>query len=508
MPPEKILNDDGWKFRRVPVVPLFPGAAKLLSKLVREKFPKSTVGFIEPSQDYVCIVTKAPPDAEVNTFVNSILPLKPLLRVRLSLTSSTIFHSGCLRQALSKIGEVRFLAIESDGAPRRLLFGRKATAMVVVPAMTKIPGTIAFNVGSCQYSVKIALHADQSAKPPRARTDHRDSPVASQPAERKRVDPGPSSGPAPDPTPSTAGPRGACFNILNRGTCSRANCSFSHAPASPAAAPLNGRMLRERKRAAADGFAPDGMCFAFFNSGKCKRQNCRFTHAHPIRSSESAGDDRVAERLQDETVLTNSGADVAVEAARMSAQAGQAATETKAQPACETHGASEKARANRAAAAEMKSQALCGVNTHFDTVCAWASGMAPPAATDFGSAPPTSPKAVPHADGSDDDDTALTTRHRSDDSGDDHACPHDTLEVLAVEDEQHQCVRCKKEWTPLSSSVMSCTACNGLVCDHCHRRLGQNASRRATKIAQRQARASRGGREDSPHSFRRTSSSS
>jgi hypothetical protein len=201
-------------------------------------------------------------------------------------------------------------------------------------------------------------------------------------------------------------------------------------------------------------------------------------------------------------VLTNPGADAAVVAARMSAQAGQAATETKAQPACETHGASEKARANRAAAAEKKSQALCGVNTHLDPACARASDMAPPAATDFGSAPPTTPKAVPHAGDSDDDDTASNTRLRSDDSSDDQACPHDTLEVLAVEDEQHLCVRCKKEWTPLSPSVMSCTACSGTVCDLCHRRLVQNASRKATKIAQRQARASRGGRDDSPHSYR------
>jgi hypothetical protein len=50
--------------------------------------------------------------------------------------------------------------------------------------------------------------------------------------------------------------------------------------------------------------------------------------------------------------------------------------------------------------------------------------------------------------------------------------------------------------------VASCIDCNGLLCDSCHKRLGQNASRRATKTAQRQARASRGRREDSPTNFR------
>lgn len=119
-----------------------------------------------------------------------------------------------------------------------------------------------------------------------------------------------------------------------------------------------------------------------------------------------------------------------------------------------------------------------------------------------GAEPPTSKHDPLHADRSDDSDAVHHTRLRSDDEDDRVECRHDTLEVLAVEGEQHLCARCEKKWTPSSPSVMSCVDCNGLICDPCHKRLGQNASRRATKTARREARTSRGRRDDSPTNFR------
>ena len=476
IPYENILEKDGWCFRRVLIRTAhpFPGASSHFSKLIRDKFPKATVGFAESSGSHVCLFIKSASVCDVDAFIGGILPLQaPHHRIRLALTSDVMFHVGCLRQALAMFGEVRHLAIESGNPSGRPLFGRKATAVVRIPAGTKIPGTLSFSMSGLTYAVKVTVHPVQSPPAPR---------VAGPSAPRAR---------------SAVSSTSAGTPVLDRPHAPArqpagiANSKSPHPPAGPG----KNAPLRENKYAAlGDGFAPAGTCFAFFNQGKCKRNKCRFEH---VRSK----------------ALANPGADAAVEAAGMSTQAGQAATESKVQPACEAHGTSEKAsektRANREApSAEETSQAPRAVDTHLDPACARASGLEPPAATDVGSAPPTAPKAVSHADGSDGDDTALNKRLRSDDSGDDQACLHDTLEVLAVEGEQHLCVRCKKEWTPVSPSVMSCTACNGLVCDHCHRRLGLNASRRATKNAQRLARASRGGREDSPCSFRQTSSSS
>ena len=129
--------------------------------------------------------------------------------------------------------------------------------------------------------------------------------------------------------------------------------------------------------------------------------------------------------------------------------------------------------------------------------------LAPAAGSAPGCAEPSTPKHDPqHADGSDDSDAVHYTRLRSDYEADRTDCRHDTLEVLAVESEHHLCARCKKSWTASSTSVMSCTDCYGLLCNSCHERLVQNASRRATKKARRQMRESRGGREASPHHFR------
>jgi hypothetical protein len=163
-------------------------------------------------------------------------------------------------------------------------------------------------------------------------------------------------------------------------------------------------------------------------------------------------------------------------------------------------------------------RADCGQQKHGSWgPAAWASGSAcdgvGSAAAEAISGPDGRATALQQVDSvieSDSDaDAPRNLRLRSDDSGDDHdACRHDVLEVQAVEAELHRCVRCKAAWAPSSPSVMSCLACHGLLCDPCHQRLGKNASRRATKEARKQSRASRGGRDDSPSTFRKASSSS
>ncbi len=103
-----------------------------------------------------------------------------------------------------------------------------------------------------------------------------------------------------------------------------------------------------------------------------------------------------------------------------------------------------------------------------DPACAWVSGsFAPAAGSVLGSSGLTTPKHDPLlADNSDDlgSDAVRRTCLRSDDSEEDREdCRHDTLEVLAVDCEQHTCARCKKSWTPSSPSAMSCTDCNGPI---------------------------------------------
>ncbi len=490
----------------------FPGARGLFCKLVRGRFPNATVGFVD-SESHVCLFVKAASARDVDAYIDGILPLQaPQRRVRLALSSDVMFHVGCLRHALAALGEIRHLAIESGKASGRPLFGCKATAVVRVPYGTKIPGTLSFSMGGLTYAVKVALHPEQFPSAPRARADGHSAPGArSAPAGPTTA----AAAAAPEPArlarDRARKPAGICFAQRDQGACSRTNCQFSH-PTTAAGAPL-----QESKHVArGDGFAPAGTCFAFFNNGKCKRDPCKFKH---VRAEE----------------LPNRGAD-APEQAAGSVQTEQeravqehTVTELKAHADCTAHAAAEEKLATPVATipdtAATNALAAPPQGTLHDPARAWGlpgplvlgtspvplhtRALGPPqqclalaAGSASRSAEPPTPKHDPlHADRPEDSDVVHRSRPRSDDEVDRDDCRHDTLEVLAVEGEQHLCARCEKKWTPSSPSVMSCVDCNGLICDPCHKRLSQNASRRATKTAQRQVRASRGRREDSPTNF-------
>jgi hypothetical protein len=455
---------------------------------------------------------------DVDAFIGGILPLQaPHRRIRLALTSDVMFHVGCLRQALAMLGEVRHLAIESGNPSGRPLFGRKATAVVRIPAGNKIPGTLAFAMGGLTYAVKVALHPEQSPPAPRAAEGlARGARAAGHSAPGARSAP---AGPATAAVAAAAEPdrldrdcarkrAGICFAQRDQGVCSRTNCQFSH-HTTAASAPQH----VSEQAARGDGFAPAGTCYAYFNKGKCKRDPCKFKHVRAASLAEE---------------LPNRGAEAAeqsagcVQAEQEQAVQKHTATERKDHADRKVHaGAGEKLAKTTPVAT--KAPAALPQDTP-DSACAWGGsgplvlGTLPvplPAwASDpsqqrllaASSAPCAEPPTHKHdslqADGSDDPDAVHHPRLRSDNEDDRDDCRHDTLEVLAVESEQILCARCEKLWIPSSPSVMSCMDCNGLLCDPCHKRLGQNASRRATKTAQRQARASRGRREDSPTNFR------
>ena len=499
IPHENLLAKDGWGFRRVLVrtVYPFPGACGLFSKLVRDMFPKATVGFTE-SGSYVCLFVKSASARDVDAYIDGILPLQTQQRVRLLLTSDVMFHVGCLRHALAALGEVRHLAIDSGNASGRLLFGRKATAVVRVPPGAKVPGTLSYSMGGLSYAVKVALHPEQSPQAPR-------------PAVADKASGAPSAGvgpvfaaaaprPASHAPASARKPPGICYTFRDRGSCPRDPCPFSHAPADlPANAP-------PRAPTALSGdFAPAGVCFAYYHNGKCKRKSCRFEHIRPKGPDEAA-------------------------AGPVDPVQGSQAAEGKTRASVPAAGPVDPVQVSQAAEGKTQADqekhettvngvgADCGQQKHGSCGPAvWASASARngvgSAATEAISGPDggaATPQGVDSGIEPDCDADALrNTRSSSDDSGDDHdACRHDELEVQAVEAELHHCVRCKTSWAPSSPSVMSCSACYGLLCDPCHRRLGKNASRRATKEARRQSRASRCSRDDSPLNFRKASSSS
>ncbi len=156
------------------------GDARLLNRLPLGDFKKKS--FPGPQWDL--------PKALANSFASSSKHPTPATWMRL-LTASypsrpnnafgwfsplTRCSTQAASEALTAVGEVRHLAVESGSASARPLFGRKATAVVNVSGK-KIPGTLAFAMGGLEYSVKVALHPEQSPPAPGARAAGAQAPA-------------------------------------------------------------------------------------------------------------------------------------------------------------------------------------------------------------------------------------------------------------------------------------------------------------------------------------------